>query len=483
MKFKYVIIGSGPTGLGAAYRLKELGETDFVVLEQTNRPGGLSTSFVDAQGFTWDIGGHVQYSHYFYFDQLMLKALGEEGWFHHQRESWVWMKNCFVPYPFQNNIRYLPKEAMWECLEGIIKVYESPRRDKPQNFKEWILSIFGEGIAQEFMLPYNFKVWAYPPEEMAHHWVGDRVSVVDLKRVVQNVLFEQDDLSWGPNKTFQFPRYGGTGAIWQAVAQLIGFNNFRFQAKVTQVSAQDKTLTLSDGQCICYEHLLSTVPLDCFANMVEELPEYLKEEAQGLKHSSSNIVGIGLKGQPKPELKTKCWMYFPESDCPFYRVTVFSHYSPNHVPDNSQYWSLMTETSESPQKPVDRECLVEETIQGLLNTQLIDAREDVVSTWLYSADYGYPTPSVERDDILNKVIPALEEFEIYSRGRFGGWKYEVSNQDHSLMQGVEWVNKLVLGISEITFPYPEVANANWGKKGLQVAKHRKQIAKNLEALL
>lgn len=483
MKFKYVIIGSGPTGLGAAYRLTELGETDFVVIDQSSLPGGLSTSFVDEQGFTWDIGGHVQYSHYSYFDQLMIKALGEDGWLYHQRESWVWMKERFVPYPFQNNIRYLPKEVMWKCLEGIIKVYQDPPTKKPQNFKEWILSTFGEGIAQEFMLPYNFKVWAHFPEEMAHHWIGDRVSLIDLQRVIQNVLFEQDDLSWGPNKTFQFPRYGGTGAIWQAVAKLIGLNKFRFQARVTQVSAQDKTLTLSDGQLVHYEHLLTTVPLDCFVQMVEEFPEYLKEEAQGLKHSSSNIVGIGLKGQPKPELESKCWMYFPESDCPFYRVTVFSNYSPNHVPDNTQYWSLMTETSESPQKPVDRECLIEETIQGLLNTQLISAREDVVSTWLYSADYGYPTPSVKRDDILNKVIPALEQFEIYSRGRFGAWKYEISNQDHSLMQGVEWVNRLILGIPEITFPYPEVANSNWGKQGLLSVIHSKQIAKSLEALL
>jgi protoporphyrinogen oxidase len=477
VKYKYILIGSGPTGLGAAYRLQELGETDFVILEQANSPGGLAASFVDAQGFTWDIGGHVQFSHYSYFDQLMLKALGEEGWLHHQRESWVWMKNRFVPYPFQNNIRYLPKEAMWKCLEGIIKVYKAPSGKKPRNFKEWIFATFGEGIAQEFMLPYNFKVWAHYAEEMAYQWIGERVSVVDLQRVTQNVLFEQDDLSWGPNKTFQFPRYGGTGAIWEAVAKLIGFNNFRFQAKVTQVSAQDKTLTLSDGQCIAYEHLLSTVPLDCFVNMVETFPECLKEEAQGLKHSSSNIVGIGLKGQPKPELKTKCWMYFPESDCPFYRVTVFSNYSPNNVPNKNQYWSLMTETSESLQKLVNREYLIEETIQGLLNTQLIEAREDIVSTWLYSADYGYPTPSVDRDDILNKVIPALEQFEIYSRGRFGAWKYEVSNQDHSLMQGVEWVNKVVLGIPEITYPYPEVANSNWGKHSPLAPMHTKQITK------
>ena len=113
--FKYLILGAGPTGLGAAYRLKELEIEDFLILEKENQPGGLASSFIDEKGFTWDIGGHVQFSHYKYFDDLMDKALGKEGWIQHERESWVWIQNRFVPYPFQNNIRYLPKETMWKC--------------------------------------------------------------------------------------------------------------------------------------------------------------------------------------------------------------------------------------------------------------------------------------------------------------------------------------------------------------------------------
>ena len=46
-------------------------------------------------------------------------------------------------------------------------------------------------------------------------------------------------------------------------------------------------------------------------------------------------------------------MYFPEDNCPFYRATVFSNYSPNVVAKPGQQWSLMLEVSESPDKPVD----------------------------------------------------------------------------------------------------------------------------------
>ena len=48
------------------------------------------------------------------------------------------------------------------------------------------------------------------------------------------------------------------------------------------------------------------------------------------------------------------------------------------------------------------------------------------------------------------MIPYLEQHDIYSRGRFGMWKYEVANTDHTLMQGVELVNRLLLGEPETT---------------------------------
>src|SRR3546814_2763410 len=50
-------------------------------------------------------------------------------------------------YPFQNNIKYLPKEDMWKCLEGLINLYKNPINGKPKNFRAWIMATFGEGLA------------------------------------------------------------------------------------------------------------------------------------------------------------------------------------------------------------------------------------------------------------------------------------------------------------------------------------------------
>jgi protoporphyrinogen oxidase len=223
------------------------------------------------------------------------------------------------------------------------------------------------------MLPYNFKVWAFPPEMMNSVWVGERVAVTDIKRVLHNIVHAKNDVSWGPNNTFQFPVHGGTGAIWRACAERLPQERLRFDTSVKSINLDRHELTTAKGETMKYDVLIPTVPLTELIRLSGQTQ--LEASAKtGLLYSSSNIFGIGLKGKPSADLRTKCWMYFPEDNCPFYRVTVFSNYSPNNVPDINQNWSLMAEVSESSHKPVDHARLMEQVIEGLLATRLIERR-------------------------------------------------------------------------------------------------------------
>ena len=53
---RIVIIGGGPTGLGAAHRLHELEHENWVLLERSEQFGGLASTAIDDQGFLWDLG-------------------------------------------------------------------------------------------------------------------------------------------------------------------------------------------------------------------------------------------------------------------------------------------------------------------------------------------------------------------------------------------------------------------------------------------
>ena len=444
MDKKIVIIGAGPCGLGAGFRLKELGYHNFCIFEKNGYPGGLAASFQDKKGFTWDIGGHVLFSHYKYFDSVMNKILKKDS-LYHEREAWVWVKGRFVPYPFQNNIRYLPKRFLWECLEGLLKAAGS-EKEQSVNFQEWVKNTLGSGIARIFMLPYNFKVWAYPLKDMMSEWIAERVSVPDLKRILRNIIYERDDISWGPNNRFRFPLKGGTGAIWRSLASIIGKDKIFYRMELSSINTEKKLLVFKDGSQETYDILINTMPLDAFIKY-SELKNYQKY-IKYLRHTSVYVVGLVLKGQLPEKLRTKCWMYFPEDTSPFYRVTVFSNYSPHNVPDSSQYWSLMAEISSSRFKPIDENKVVERVIEGVRNTHLIRKKRDIVDTWKYYVEYGYPVPSLKRERSLKELLPELMKKSIYSRGRFGVWRYEVGNMDHCVMQGVEVVNKLILGEPE-----------------------------------
>jgi UDP-galactopyranose mutase len=457
MHVKYLIIGAGPTGLGAAWRLAERGEHDFLVCESQPYVGGLSASFTDASGFTWDVGGHVVFSHYEAFDRLLETLLGDEV-LRHERESWIRVAGTFVPYPFQNNIRRLPPQLAWECVAGLLEAGRAAAAGEntapPAHFREWIDRVFGPGIARLFMVPYNFKVWAHPAELMSHRWIGERVSVVDAARVIKNIILGQDDVAWGPNNTFCFPLRGGTGEIYRRLASRFA-DRVRLDAPIARLDPDAKTVRTADGQTIAYEHILSTMPLDKLVrDVLAEATPAMVEAAGRLKHNGSAIHGLGFAGAPPDP---RCWMYFPESDCPFYRVTNFHNYSYNNTPDpdgaRPRKRAIMTETSYSEYKPENLDDLVARTVSGLAATTLIapEDKKRLVSTWEMRVDYAYPIPCLERDAALDVLQPALETKGVFSRGRFGGWKYEVGNMDHSFMQGVEWAERQLTGAPETVY--------------------------------
>lgn len=79
---------------------------------QAEEAGGLACTDVTPEGFLFDMGGHVIFSHYQYFDGLIDKAVGQgdKFWNTLQRVSYVWIRDRWVAYPFQNNIAALPKD-------------------------------------------------------------------------------------------------------------------------------------------------------------------------------------------------------------------------------------------------------------------------------------------------------------------------------------------------------------------------------------
>ncbi len=443
---KIIILGGGPTGIGAAYHLKKLGHTNWVLYEQHDYVGGHSATHLDEQGFLWDEGGHVLFSHFPYYDKFVDEMLGKDL-YRHERESWVKLPDAWVPYPFQNNIHRLPAVDQLRAIVGLLNV-QGVSAKTTKTFKDWVYAVFGEGIAELFMIPYNFKVWATPADRMSKDWIGERVSVVDVERILGNIVHKRDDISWGPNNTFIFPKYGGTKEIYHRAGQQLQ-ERIKTKKKAIAIDLKHKTVRFEDGSQDTYDALISALPIDRLLTMTKGASRTVVNQAQKLLHNSIVVLGVGIK---KKITTSKCWVYFPDKDAPFYRLTYFHNYSPYVVPqgDTEQYSSLMLEVSYSSFKKINKKTLMEDTLQALVSHGIIDQDDlaKVVSKTTYDIEYGYPIPSIDRDSILKKVQPYLMKNQIYSRGRYGAWKYEISNMDHCFMQGVEAVEHIIKGKKE-----------------------------------
>lgn len=126
----------------------------------------------------------------------------------------------------------------------------------------------------------------------------------------------------------------------------------RMNSRVVDVSPRDNQLTYVDtktneSKTIKYDALINTSPIDLLVKQTGICPELQ------LEHNQVFIIGVGLK-LPMPErMSTLTWLYFPDPNVPFYRVTMLSRYG-EVTPDSNQYWSVMCECARQPDDTVSR---------------------------------------------------------------------------------------------------------------------------------
>ncbi|KAK6220626.1 hypothetical protein LQW54_002071 [Pestalotiopsis sp. IQ-011] len=294
------------------------------------------------------------FSHYKYFDDCLNEALpASDDWYTHQPISYVRYKDQWVPDPFQNNIAVLPKEEQPRCLESLIDAALDARArspmDKPKNFGEWNVHNVGERLTEIFMRPYNFKVWAVPTTKMNATWLGERGAAPNVKLLTKSVILNKVAGNWGPNSTFRFPARGGTGGIWITLADTLDEENTRFgkHGEVAKVDADAKKALLADGTVVNYGSLVSTMAVDHLAKSVNDTK--LQGLCKPLFYSSTNVIGVGIRGERPERIGDKCWLYFVEDNCPFYRATIFSNDSPHKQPQAEKL--LATEQLANGSKP------------------------------------------------------------------------------------------------------------------------------------
>jgi protoporphyrinogen oxidase len=464
-----LIVGCGPCGLGAAWRLQRLrddGATDasYAVVDAAAAVGGSATSAITGEGFTFDYGGHILYPHRSYDAFSTLLATLIPNWHNSVPARGVWIDGRLIPYPVQHNIHRLRTGKMLLALGGLVenRVRRSFSGDGPggRDLQSYLNARFGRGLTRTVMGPLNEKMWASDLRDIDSCWTSLRsgsavknVAEIDLSHTLRSIVSRRDTLGWTPETTVRYPARGGSGAIWSALAGTLPANRMLFNARIVDIDPAARVATLEDGRRLAYRSAISTIPLDELLRILggTYASHPLRER---LHFSQAFFIGFGLRGEPPAALRAVHSFHSPQNDMPCWRINVPSNLSPGNVPSGDT-WSIMCEISRPKNESFDLEAATDTIVRRLLAHGLFSNRRNIVSIWNAHLRHGYPVPFLGRDVVLDRLHDALRPTAIVSRGRFGGWKYEVSNQDHTFMQGVEAVDSLLLQRPETTYAFPE----------------------------
>ncbi len=426
---RFLVIGAGPTGIGAAVRLAELDE-DHLVVDSSDRVGGMATSITDRDGFTWDLGGHVLHSHFPEFD----KAIAASGvaMNHVTRNGWVWLEGTrpetLVPTPIQQHLTELPTDL---------------RPDAPAaHLGDYYRNSFGQALYERFFEPYNFKMWTVPLDLVDHEWTSLRNG--SRERNVPSLSVATGEKTAA--EAFPYP-LGGTGALWQAIYdRLLQPERVHLGTRVQNLDLERRVAELADGRTVSYEYCVSTAPITTMMRWTGQ--EHL---CASLRASAVHAVGLGYRGEPPAALADKTWLYCPDRRVPWYRATMLSNYDPGNAGPGR--WNILCEVPSFDTEPTT----AEEAIRGTASSlQALGADARLIETrWHRTLPMGYPVPTLGRDAVLRQVNERLLAHGVYSRGRFGGWRYESCNQDYSFAQGREAIDNALYGTPEDVYWHPE----------------------------
>jgi len=412
------ILGAGLAGLSAARHLKG----EYTILEKDNRVGGLSKS-VNIDGYVFDYAPHILFTRDEYvrslYEELLKGNLDKQ-----LRKAYIFLKNAYVEYPFEVNLSTLSEEIIRECIEGVM----NRKSIEPENFEEWIYATFGGGIAKHYMVPYNRKIWKYDLAKMNIDWIAGRVpspSVEEMRKGAAGTL-EKD---YGPNAEFMYPKRDGIGALANQMAKGLDVSLDSEVVEVKPSKADVKVKYRKEGNIreVSSEKVLSSIPLPDMVNILHDPPEEVVKAAGSLVYNSLVCVNIGFK---RPDIIDKHWLYFPEDEFIFNRISFPMNFSKHTTPEGRS--SILVEVTHR-EASVDPGRIRDRVIEDLTKTGIITERDEIEVCDTATFKYAYVIYDLDHRKNVGIIHDYLESVNIVPIGRFGEWEY--FNMDKALLSG------------------------------------------------
>lgn len=402
--YEYIIIGAGITGVTLCKKFREAGISNILVLEAEDRPGGLCRT-EEIDGHQLDTGGghffHTKYPEVF---QYVFSHLPENEFRYYKRVSKIALGGVTIDYPVESNIWQLPLKQQISYLISVIRNGESQNKPEPENYEEWVRWKLGDAICDNYMIPYNEKLWGVKLNEMDCDWLY-KIPQVNVEEVLKYSLERQADVNKFPAHIhFYYPKKGGFQKIVDALAE--------DEKPFIQLKTCVEKLKYQDNRWIINnqweaKHVVNTVPWNSLYNALGE-PAELSAYFQKIQY---NRLMISL--YEKEYSHDWHWRYIPDAGTTYHREFYIHNFAEASKENGVYLESNLKRYMENPLQYDGK--LIYEVRTGA----------------------AYPIPVIGHKNAIKNILEYYKPKNLFGVGRWGQHQYQ--NADVSMYEAMKFV--------------------------------------------
>lgn len=379
-RVKYLILGAGPSGLAFGRALKDKGENSFIILEKEVTAGGLCRS-TDVDGSPFDIGGgHFLDVRRSSVNEFLFRFMPKEEWKYFERDSRIKINQITVGHPFEANIWQLDVEEQVAYLTSIAKAGCNREMPKPEKFVDWIKWKLGDKVAEDYMLPYNRKMFADELNELGTYWL-EKLPDVSFEETLMSCLMHKPYGTQPGHASFYYPKKYGYGEVWLRIAETMK-GHILYEKQVSCIDIENKKVTTVSEEAFEAQTIITTIPWAEF-KVMKGMPRELADSVKLLKSSAVETRYVAKQLDTKAQ-----WIYIPSPDIPYHRILV-RH---NFCTGSKGYWlETRKERTGSYQK----------------------------ESYHYMNEYAYPLNTIKKPQIMKELLEFCRLKQVYGLGRWG----------------------------------------------------------------
>jgi protoporphyrinogen oxidase len=380
-----LIVGAGITGVAVGRLLQKAGVSDFVILEKEQTAGGLCRSVI-VDGHVLDIGGgHLLGSKYQEAYDFIFSHIPQTDFNLFDRVSKIHLNGQLIDYPVEYSLWQLPLESRIKYLISCIQAAGKSAENSPRDFEEWVRQRLGDAIADDYMIPYNRKIWGVEPTELDVDWL-QKIPAYDAEQIVRSCLDHSSfTQSFPSHQTFMYPRKGGFQSLFDAIMRPVK-DHIRLSTPLTSLRRQGDHLIVNERYAA--RLVVNTIPWSVLHTATQQAPA-VGEHIQKLVTSSLAVTLHEAAYDDDTQ-----WTYMPDPGLAHHREFYIRNFAPHSAPNG-----VFRETN----------------LRRFLPTR------DALFT--YVNEHAYPIPVRGHANAANAVWSAYADFGVIGVGRWGQHRY------------------------------------------------------------